>query len=188
MIRLLLLSLLAGTSFAGTPIYREGAFDIESGVLGQIGHNTPIDYRLVPTQFAWRTPRVFGYDFDNGASISLRHRFAALASWVARGPEHQYLGFMFSPSVEYWNSNQTWSIYSSVGGGFGWIDSHGVVGGQGRDLTLNWFAQLGVQHVLTDTMSLRAGAMFQHMSNGGATDPNPGIDALGLTIGCSWKF
>jgi len=42
--------------------------------------------------------------------------------------------------------------------------------------------------VLTDTVSLRAGAMFQHMSNGGATDPNPGIDALGFTIGCSWRF
>jgi len=26
------------------------------------------------------------------------------------------------------------------------------------------------------------------MSNGGMTKPNPGIDALGLTLGCSVKF
>jgi hypothetical protein len=68
------------------------------------------------------------------------------------------------------------------------VDSQGVPGGQGQDFTLNWFAHLGVQQVLTDRMSLRAGAMFQHMSNGGATDPNPGIDAIGFTLGISRRF
>ena len=29
--------------------------------------------------------------------------------------------------------------------------------------------------------------MFQHMSNGGQTKPNPGIDALGFTPGCGWS-
>jgi lipid A 3-O-deacylase len=191
---ILLLSLhclLASCSTAradSTPIWRESAVDFETGLLAQVGHNTPIDYRLVPTQLAWRSPRVFGYDFAGGASLLLRHRVSALGTWVAEGPEHQYLGFMFSPCVEYWNAAQTRAIYTSAGGGLGWIDSQGVVGGQGRDLTLNWFAQLGVQQVLTDTLSLRVGAMFQHMSNGGATDPNPGIDALGVTLGCSWRF
>ena len=33
-----------------------------------------------------------------------------------------------------------------------------------------------------------AGVMFQHMSNGGQTNPNPGIDALGFTFGGSWAF
>ena len=33
---------------------------------------------------------------------------------------------------------------------------------------------------------LNAGIMYQHMSNGGMTKPNPGIDALGFTLGYSW--
>jgi lipid A 3-O-deacylase len=35
---------------------------------------------------------------------------------------------------------------------------------------------------------MRVGVMFQHISNGGATDPNPGINALGFTVGLSWGF
>lgn len=170
------------------PMYRENAIDLESGILWQIGHNTPIDYRLVPTQLAWRTPRMFGLDFSDGSSISVRNRIALIGTWVAEGPESHYFGFSLSPSVEYWNAAQTWSIYAGAGGGCGLIDSQDVVGGQGQDFTLNWFAHLGLQRVLSDTLSLRVGAMFQHMSNGGATDPNPGIDALGFTVGASWKF
>jgi lipid A 3-O-deacylase len=171
-----------------TPIYRDYAVDFETGFIGQVGGNTPIDYRLVPTQLSLRTPRWFGADFDSGASLSVRHKITLLGTWVAEGPEHRYLGFMFSPSVEYWNAAKTWGIYSSAGGGFGWIDAQGVEGGQGQDFTYNWFAQLGLEFVLNETLSLRTGAMFQHMSNRGATDPNPGIDALGVTLGLSWRL
>lgn len=170
------------------PIYREHAFDIETGMLWQVGKYTDIDYRLVPTQFAWRSPRWFGLDLDNGASISVRHRAALLGTWVENGPESHYFGFMFSPSIEYWNKAQTWSVYAGAGGGFGWIDSQGVEGGQGQDFTLNWFGHLGLQRVINDSLTLRVGTMFQHMSNGGATSPNPGIDAVGFTVGASWKF
>ena len=30
--------------------------------------------------------------------------------------------------------------------------------------------------------------MYQHMSNGGMTKPNPGIDALGFVLGYGWVF
>lgn len=33
--------------------------------------------------------------------------------------------------------------------------------------------------------ALAAGIMFQHLSHGGRTKPNPGIDALGFTLGYS---
>lgn len=173
---------------AATPIYRSNAVDLESGLLWQIGDNTPIDYRLVPTQLSWRTPRMFGWEFSNGSTLSVRNRFTVIGTWVAEGPESYYFGVSASPSIEWWNKAETFSIYAGAGGGIGWVDSQGVEGGQGQDRTLNWFAQLGIQTVLTDTLSLRTGAMFQHMSNGGATDPNPGIDALGFTIGLSWRF
>src|SRR5688572_30036709 len=90
-----MLGLFAATAFAGTPaggvsgpvqsgppIYDSHAVDLESGMLWQAGENTSIDYRLVPTQFAWRTPRVLGFDFNDGSSISVRHRFALLGTWV----------------------------------------------------------------------------------------------------------
>jgi lipid A 3-O-deacylase len=169
-------------------VYRQFHLDWETGYLVQVGHNTPIDYRLVPTQLALRTPRWFGAKFNNGSSLSVRNRMAVLGTWVAEGPEHQYLGFMFSPSVEFWSPKQSWGVYAGAGGGFGWIDSQGVVGGQGQDFTYNWFAQLGLEFALSRELHLRTGAMFQHMSNRGATDPNPGIDALGVSLGLSWRL
>ena len=196
-------AILAGmtaAAFAGTPaamvdttpepqpIYRANAFDFEVGGLWEIGVNTPFHYQLIPTQLSWRTPRIFGFDLADGSTLSVRNKFTAIGTWVEQGPENHYFGFSASPSVEWWNKAQTFSIYAGAGGGCGAIDSQGVPGGQGQDFTLNWFAQLGVQKVLTDTLSLRVGAMFQHMSNGGATNPNPGIDALGFTVGCSWRF
>jgi hypothetical protein len=63
-----------------------------------------------------------------------------------------------------------------------------VPGGQGQDFTLNWFAQLGLRRELTENLSLLGGAYFLHHSNGGQTSPNPGIDALGFTVGLGWTF
>ncbi len=170
------------------PIYRGNAIDLEVGGLWETGVSTPFNYKLVPFQLSWRTRRIFGFDLSDGSTLSVRNKFTAIGTWVETGPENHYFGFSASPSIEWWNKSQTFSIYGGAGGGMGAIDSTGIPGGQGQDRTLNWFAQLGVEKVLTDTLSIRVAAMFQHMSNGGATNPNPGIDALGFTVGCSWRF
>jgi hypothetical protein len=68
------------------------------------------------------------------------------------------------------------------------LGARGVPGGQGQDFTLNWFARGGVEHVTARGTKLSAGLMFHHLSNGGQTEPNPGIDALGFTLGWSRAF
>ena len=70
----------------------------------------------------------------------------------------------------------------AVGGGAGAIDSTDVVGGQGQDFTFNWFANLGLRYQLNEDFSLQGGLLFQHLSNAGATDPNPGLDVLGFSL------
>lgn len=161
---------------------------VESGVLWQVGHLTPIAYRLVPLQLSWTSRATFGHEFQDGSRIVLRHRITLLGDLIQSGPENRYVGFSCSPSIEWWNKAGNWSLYSGAGGGFGWIDSSGVAGGQGQDFTLNWFIRAGVQHVTAKNVRLSAGLMYQHMSNGGRTDPNPGIDAVGFTLGYAWAF
>ncbi|MDP4779339.1 MAG: acyloxyacyl hydrolase, partial [Akkermansiaceae bacterium] len=70
----------------------------------------------------------------------------------------------------------------------GVIDSTSTVGGQGQDFTLNWFAKTGVRWQVNEDVAVFGGPFFQHMSNGGATSPNPGIDALGVSVGASFSF
>lgn len=159
-----------------------------SGVLWQVGNDTPLSYRLVPTQLAWRSPAFFARRFTGGTSLAVRHRLALLGTWIQSGPESRYVGVGGSPSLEWWSKEGNWAVFATAGGGFGWVDSRGVVGGQGQDFTLNWFTSAGVEHVTARNLRVIAGLMFQHMSNGGQTSPNPGIDALGVTLGCSWRY
>jgi Lipid A 3-O-deacylase (PagL) len=37
-------------------------------------------------------------------------------------------------------------------------------------------------------LSASLGARFQHISNGGRNDINPGIDAFGPTLGLGWSW
>lgn len=168
--------------------WETGALNVETGLLWNIGTGTPLSYRLVPTQLSWRSKEFLGHAFADGSRIMIRHRLTLIGTWIQQGPESHYAGFSGSPSVEWWDRTGTWSLFTGAGGGFGLLDSRGVRGGQGQDFTLNWFIRGGVEIVAAKQRSFSAGIMYQHLSNGGQTEPNPGIDALGFTLGYSWRF
>jgi hypothetical protein len=163
-------------------------FDFESGMLWQVGNNTDIDYEFVQTQFSWRSPYVFKWEMGDGTTLVVRNQASLIAAWITEGPEDYYFGLSGAPSLKWWSADARWSWYFSIGGGIGVTNSTNVPGGQGQDFTLNWFAKTGLRHQLTQDIAIFGGPFFQHMSNGGATDPNPGIDVLGFTIGASFSF
>ncbi len=184
---LLLAGTLSPASATELRPWEDRAVSVETGLLWQVGNNTPLSYRLVPTQLSWRSREAFGWQLGSGR-LAVRHRFTLLGTWVQQGPESHYLALAASPSVEWWHRSGTWNVYGGAGGGFGWLDSQVVPGAQGQDFTLNWFARGGFEYRNSQYTSVTVGMMFQHLSNGGQTKPNPGIDALGFTLGWSWKF
>jgi hypothetical protein len=190
--RCALFSLLAGlcgpVALAQEKPWQQPAVSFESGLLWEIGVNTPLPYRLAPNQLCWRSREVFGFDLASGGRLLVRHRLGLLGTWVQQGPESHYMAFTASPSIELWNRVGTWALVGGAGGGFGWLDSQGIVGGQGQDFTLHWFGRCAVEYVTARGVHLLGGVMFQHLSNGGQTEPNPGIDAFGFTLGASWRF
>lgn len=161
--------------------------DFQTGVLWQVGSNTDIDYVLLPQIISLRTPEHIRLELGGG-ELTVRARLNLMADIVAEGPESVYLAASFSPSVEYWFPSRKTCLFASAGGGAGWIDSGDEPGGQGQDFTLNWFAEAGVRHYLRPNLAVSLSAFFQHMSNGGATAPNPGIDAFGPMAGVTWHF
>lgn len=162
------------------------SWNFESGILWEIGTGTPFPYRLLETQMSWKTAEIFGRVFDDGSRIILRHRFALIGAVIQQGPESHYIALSASPSIEWWNAAGNWSLYAGSGGGFGMVNAQGVKGGQGQDFTLNWLIRGGIEHVISRNQRISAGIMYQHMSNGGQTKPNPGIDALGFMVGYTW--
>jgi hypothetical protein len=188
----LLGSVLSVVAFGAEPVaerpWESSSLDLETGLLWEIGSLTPIPYRLVPTQLSWRSKELLGHVFSDGSRIVVRHRLTLMGTWVQHGPESHYVGFTGSPSLEWWDRKGNWSLFTGTGGGCGFIDSRGVPGGQGQDFTLNWFIRGGIEHVTAGNGRWSAGIMYQHLSNGGQTEPNPGIDALGFTLGWGWAF
>ncbi|RPJ32615.1 MAG: acyloxyacyl hydrolase [Verrucomicrobiaceae bacterium] len=174
---------------AETPTPDRWEWTLESGWLKQVGNNTDADYEIIPTQLTLRSPVVWTWWQDEaGAQLIVRSRFSALYETIIKGPEDYQLGFNAAPSIEYWLPSGQTSLFFSIGGGAGWINSSGGTDGQGQDLTFNWFSQLGLRQQLRDNVSILGGVYFIHHSNTGMTDPNPGIDALGFTLGVGWCF
>lgn len=166
--------------------WETSAMTVESGILWEIGSGTPFPYRLLETQVSWKSASILERQFGDGSRVVLRNRFAFIGAVVQQGPESHYLALSASPSIELWNAAGTWSLYAGSGGGFGLVDAQGIKGGQGQDFTLNWLIRGGIEHVIAHNQRISAGIMYQHMSNGGQTKPNPGIDALGFMVGYSW--
>ena len=177
---------LAADDGAAAPPWKSSAVNLEAGILWEVGTGTPFPYRLLHTQLSWRSAEFLGWELKDGSRIVVRHRLTLLGDVVQGGPESHYVAFSGSPSLEWWDKSGTWSLFTGSGGGFGAIDSRGIKGGMGQDLTLNWFIRGGIEHITAKNFRLSAGIMYQHMSNGGMTKPNPGIDALGFMIGCAW--
>jgi lipid A 3-O-deacylase len=194
-----LASLLALTAFGGEPVPTPestvvtesrdaSSMNLESGILWEIGTGTPFPYRLIETQVSWKSGADVTKVLTDGSRFILRRRFTVFGAIMQQGPESHYIAFSASPSIEWWNAASTWSLYGGAGGGFGGLDSQGVKGGQGQDFTLNWMMRGGIEHVIAGHHRISAGIMYQHMSNGGQTKPNPGIDALGFMVGYTWTL
>ena len=164
-------------------------FAVEAGSLAKVRNNSPHDYRIVPLQLAWRSPAMTDlWRSADGARLTLRNRVALVAEAIVRGPEDHYFAVSGAPVFELWSADRRTAGFFEIGGGLGFINSTGVAGGQGQDLSFNWYTQGGVRRQLSDDFALTAGLYFTHHSNLGMSDPNPGIDVLGVNFGAVWSF
>ena len=164
-------------------------FSVQTGYLKKVKNNSPFDYRIVPTQAVWRSPNVFDlWQGDSGARLTVRNRFAAVFETFARGPEDYYLAFTAAPTIELWAADQKTALFYEIGGGAGLLNSKNVPGGQGQNLSFNWFTQAGLRRQLSPALALTGGVYFTHHSNLGMTHPNPGIDVLGINAGLVWRL
>jgi len=162
----------------------------DTAILVSFGHAaTPLDYTFLPQILSVKTPQFTQFEPGIG-DIVVRARLSLLAEPIVQGPESYFVGFSFAPSIEWWNKPRSLAGFCSVGGGLGFMDSQGyeVPGGQGQDFNLNWFITAGLKYRWSDHWSASLGVMFQHISNGGQDKVNPGVNALGPTLGVSYHF
>jgi lipid A 3-O-deacylase len=166
------------------------SLELHTGALWSIGSNaSPIDYVMLPQLLTLKTPAHWSIPLDSG-DLVVRSRASFEATPIVQGPESYFIGLTLAPSIEYWNSSRSISFFFSAGGGAGFMDSQGqmIPGAQGQDFNLTWFVHTGLTWQLTPHLSASLGARFQHISNGGQNEINPGIDSLGPTLGLGWNW
>ncbi|MCB1077118.1 MAG: acyloxyacyl hydrolase [Verrucomicrobiae bacterium] len=160
----------------------------ETGAIWRITHSTPIDYVVLPQMLTFRIPIDWTHEMENGGTFVVRSRLSFLGEYFAEGPETYFFGFHGSPSFEWWNAERDFALLYSVGGGVGFLDSTAVEGGHGQDFNFTWFMQLALRHQIREGLYLQYGAYFQHTSNRGLNERNPGLNALGPMIGLAWEW
>ena len=113
----------------------------------------------------------------------------AMAEPIFRGPENRYFGI--SAGFRHVFVRPGWRLqpYASGGVGLGFIDSTDPFReGQGQDFTFNILTQVGVDYLVNEHWKVNVGALYQHLSNAGQTDPNPSLNLIGPQIGATFSF
>ena len=73
----------------------------------------------------------------------------------------------------------------------GGVDSDDTPFGQGEDFAFCLLASGGVRFSISNTWSIWAGVLWQHLSNADLSEPrrrNTGLDSLGPVAGVSYAF
>ena len=162
-------------------------FAVESGYLfGAI--NPPASYEI-GAEFL--TARVrWGVVQDDGWLRGYNQFYvSAIAEPIFRGIENHYFGLNLGMRYNFVRRGSRFVPYFSGGLGLGWIDSHPEIpGAQGQDFTFNIISAAGISYRLNEHWKINVGALYQHLSNGGQTDPNPSLNLFGPQVGASYSF
>jgi hypothetical protein len=114
--------------------------------------------------------------------------FSGVAEPIFRGPENYYYGISVGLRYNFLPGSRV-TPYVSGGVGLGWIDSHAdVTGAQGQDFTFNILSAAGVSYKVNDQWKASLGLVFEHLSNGGQSEPNPSLNLIGPQVGLTRSF
>jgi len=189
---LLIQPLLAGGNFTpatSTETLDPARFELgfqSAYLLGVLGN--PDSYEIAP-QFITGKIRWGVNNSDNWARGYNQFCLTLMAEPIIRGVENHYFGVNFGGRYNFVRPNWRIVPYLSGGLGLGWIDSHpDMVGSQGQDFTFNILTGAGFSYQIDEHWKVDAGILYQHLSNGGQTDPNPSLNLIGPQIGVSYSF
>ena len=178
----------SGTELSATELNpRSFEFAVESGYLfGAI--NPPANYQI-GAEFLTARIRWGAVRSDSWLRGYNQFYISGIAEPIFRGIENHYFGFNLGMRYNFVRLGSRLVPYFSGGVGAGWIDSHPEVpGGQGQDFTFNILSAVGVSYIVNDNWKINVGALYQHLSNGGQTDPNPSLNLFGPQVGVTCLF
>ncbi|HEY5706760.1 MAG TPA: acyloxyacyl hydrolase [Terrimicrobiaceae bacterium] len=169
---------------------RERRWEIALETSALFGVRNPNNYVIAPQllSIAWQP-------FSQWQIGPVRIKGQILASFlgeaILHGPESYFIGGALRARLIFPLGTSRWSLYADGGGGMGAVDSDDTPLGQGEDFAFCLLASGGVRFSISDSWSVWAGFLWQHLSNADLSEPrrrNTGLDSLGPVAGASYAF
>jgi hypothetical protein len=177
------------THFSSSEAVEAPSFELAAETAYMVGIiGNPNSYEIA-AQFVTARWRWGGIERDSWIQGYNQVYALFMAEPILRGPENFYYGISVGLRYNFAKPGARLVPYVSGGVGLGWIDSHAnVFGAQGQDFTFNILTAVGLSYRVDNHWQLTAGILYQHLSNGGQSDPNPSLNLLGPQIGATYSF
>lgn len=175
------------------PRYGENVLEVSWMTAPMWGIGNPGDYFYIPQMASihWQLDDVGNPGWRRGNTEWVTSFFI---SPIVEGPESRMLGFAMGPRYNFVQPDSKWVPYVESQVGLLWIDSVDVEehpGAQGQDFCFTFFVGCGVRYDFNEHWTASAGIVYQHISNGGLSEPerkNSGLDAVGPSLSLLYKF
>jgi hypothetical protein len=148
------------------------------------------NYTIVPTlvTVGWQLDATSTEGWTRG---NTEFSFSGVYDDVVHGPESRFVGAVFGPRYNFVQPGWKWVPYVDCRVGFVFTDATGIWGAQGQDFCFTFMIGTGVRYVINEHCGFSVGAIYQHVSNGGLSEPefaNQGLDAVGPQAAFYYKF
>jgi hypothetical protein len=161
---------------------------IETG--GMFDINNINSYSIVPTSITigWQLDENSNEGWNRG---NTEFDFSGFYDAIINGPEDQFVGASFGPRYNFVQPGWSFVPYIECRGGFCFTNATGQWGAQGQDFCFTFLIGTGVRYIINEHCSVSLSALYQHVSNGGLSEPefeNHGLEAVGPQMAFYYKF
>ena len=174
----------------GSPMFGEDVVTLSAETAGLFSIGNSNDYRYLPQLITvgWQLDEIGNDGWTRGNTEFL---FSGMYAPVIHGPNPWFTGGLFGPRYNF--IQEGWPVipYLESRVGFMFTDATGATDSQGQDFCFSFTIGAGVRIPVMDRLSVNLGVLYQHISNGGLSEPqnpNVGLDSIGPTLSVSWAF
>ncbi|MCX6935054.1 MAG: acyloxyacyl hydrolase [Verrucomicrobia bacterium] len=171
-------------------LFGEDVVSLSAETAGLCSINNPHDYTYLPQLITvgWQLDAIGNDGWNRGNTEFL---FSGMFGPVTQGPNPWFAGCLFGPRYNF--IQEGWPVVPYLESRVGFIFTHatGAPSSQGQDFCFSFTVGAGVEIPVVDQLSVNLGIMYQHISNGGLSEPetnNVGLDSIGPVLSITWAF
>ena len=179
-----------GDSNFTSSLFGEDVVSLSAETAGLFSIGNSNDYRYLPQLITvgWQLDEIGNEGWNRGNTEFL---FSGMYAPVIHGPNPWFTGALFGPRYNFIQAGWPVVPYLESRVGFMFTNATGAPDSQGQDFCFSFEIGIGVRIPVTEQLSVNLGAMYQHISNGGLSEPeheNVGLDSIGPTLSVTWAF